>query len=109
MEEERKQKDSKVAREFLRMVMKCLGRKVPNEITLNSWELYDFIEKDISTILRDLKRAKGNIKNLMSGDEDRRQFTMQAIGDFYDKGDGKRWKGNGRRVQMETKDENQVE
>lgn len=74
-----------MSREFLRKVLKCLGRKVPDELTLNSWELYDFIALDISILLKDLKRAKGNIKNLMSIDEDRRQFTIQAIGDFYDK------------------------
>lgn len=104
-----KHKDSKVSREFLRKVMKCLDIKVHCELTLNSSELYDFIEKDIAILRRDLKRAKGNIRNLMSGDETRRQFTLQAIGDFYDTGNGKRWKGNGKRVKMETKDENQVE
>jgi hypothetical protein len=106
---QRNKQDSKISREFLRRVMKCLGREVPGDITLNSWELFDFIEKDISIILKDLKRAKGNIKNLMSADEDRRQFTIAAIGDFYDVGNGKRWKGNGKEYKMERKDENQMD
>ena len=98
-------KDSKVSREFLRKVLHCLGRKPPEEITLNSWELYDFIEKDISIILKHLKRAEGNIRNLMSADEDRRQFTIKAIGDFYEKGNTRRNKGEIKENKLERQEE----
>lgn len=104
-----KNHDSKVSREFLRKVLLCLGRKVPEEISFNSWELYDFIEQDISIILRDLKRAKGNIRNLMSGDEDRRQFTLKAIGDFYEKENGRQWKGECKGNKVATKEKGKVE
>ena len=104
-----KEQDSKVSRTFLRKVLKCLGRNTPKELAINSWEMYDVIAKDISIILRDLERAKGNIRNLMSSDNDRRQFTIKAIGDFYDKNNGKRRKGEQKKEEMERQEEDKVE
>lgn len=104
-----KDMDSKVSRTFLRKVMKCLGREIPGEISLNSWELYDFIEKDISILLQELERAKGNVRNLMSSDEDRRQFTIQAIGDFYNKGNNRQRKDEYETKQKTNEKTNKVE
>jgi len=101
--------DSKASQIYLRAIMGNLGHPVPPDLRLSSSELYDLIAKDISILCKDLKRAKGNIRNLMSHDEERRQLTIAAIGDFYDTGNGLRWKGNGKEVKMERKDENQME
>jgi len=101
LSEETTGKDSKVSREFLKKVLRCLGRKVPEEIIMNSWELYDFIEQDIKALFRRVKRDEGNIRNLMSTDPGRRQFTIKAIGDFYDKGNGRRTKGEEKENKLE--------
>lgn len=104
-----KRQDSKISRQFLRMVLNCLGQKIPEELDMNSWELYDLIEKDISIIRTERARDRKNIRSLLSGNESRRQFTIQAIDNFYDKEEERRRKGEGWYKEMETKKERKVE
>lgn len=75
--------DSKVSRTFLRMVLNCLGQKIPEELNMNSWELYDLIEKNISILKNQSERHRKNVKSLLSGNDARRQFTIQAIDKWY--------------------------
>lgn len=56
--------DSKVARQFLRMILKDFGKPVNESIEMNSWELFDLISKEISLGKLEKKRLISSLKYL---------------------------------------------
>ena len=100
--------DSKVSRFFLRKVLEALGQRVPQELEMNSWELYELISKDINIIHAQMRRDRKNIKGLLSSDEDRRQFTISAIEKWYKKGELVPNEEKGWYDKMETLETDQV-
>lgn len=79
----KEQQDSKVSRSFLRMVIKELGKPVPEELKMNSWELVDIAIKEIHLLQLRVRNAEKLVKQLKREDEGRRQRTFSAIEEFF--------------------------
>ncbi len=77
------QQETNMTKFYLRKVLEDLGLNVSAGLMISVDDMYDLISKEISVMHKQMRWYRGNIKNLLSSNEERRQFTIAAIEDFY--------------------------